>query len=140
MSTALVIVIIVSSLILKFAVKLLNEGKFGTPNPNEMPMEEGSDCEDMEAVLMEGDPSAAPAFNNLIDSAKASKMAKNRDSANHPVAHSSFEQRHPKGETGAENRRNGENSGKIEDIAENFDLRSAVIYSEIMSPKFKDNE
>lgn len=43
-------------------------------------------------------------------------------------------------ESGEEEGETGENSNVLSEIAKNFDLRSAVIYSEIMTPKFKENE
>ena len=43
-------------------------------------------------------------------------------------------------ESGKEEGETGENSNVLSEIAKNFDLRSAVIYSEIMTPKFKENE
>ncbi len=137
MSTTLIILVAVLVLrLISSLIKLISIG----PNSDTPSSAEG---DDMATNTAEEPPYTTPTSSvaPLLESIKTEQKAVKQQVPRKQTATTTVHTATPttRSMRGADSK-TGENSGVLGEIADNFDLRSAVIYSEIMTPKFKDNE
>ncbi len=137
MSTTLIILVAVLVLrLISSLIKLISIG----PNSD---TPSGAESDDMATNTAEEPPyatptsSVAPLLESIKTEQKAVKQQVPRKQTATATVHAATPTTRP---TRGADSKTDENSGVLGEIADNFDLRSAVIYSEIMTPKFKDNE